>query len=403
MLTGNLLRVRTVRNRIVPYYLSPDEPEWLAAAERMLLVYRDATGRTRGEIESDIEELTPEGPHQLIFRGLAKLLDDRCEYDAEGEFPPETIRESAFRLASEFRKAAEKSGVAFDRDIILQDVAQELSLTRDQVDVGLFADLKAEQRVVRFESCSADFLIKRYNVALAQAVLIRSTGLDVRLWDETPNRFRALFRAAKFHKLICSIRSGPDDSYLLQLDGPLSLFSSTQKYGLQLAMWLPTLMHCQQYELQARLTWGAQRKERLFLLSSKDGLPSHTPDFGQFRPKELDIFAQNFTKLAEDWTIAADPVPVPLGEEVWVPDFRLTHRRGTVIDLEVVGYWRRVSVERQIAKLTEHRPRQFLLLVGDQYKADEDAVPFTHTCLVRYKRTPSAADVLKAANALRGE
>ena len=190
-----------------------------------------------------------------------------------------------------------KTGVAFDRNVIIKDVAEELKLTQDQVDVGLFADLKAEQRVITFDSCSADYLVKRYNVALAQAVLLRSTGMEVKVRDESPQRFRALFRAAKFHKLICTIKPGPNDSFGLQLDGPLSLFSSTQKYGLQLAMWLPTLMHCSNYELTANVRWGAQRKERLFALSSKDGIPSHTPDFGQFRPKELDVFAQNFQRF----------------------------------------------------------------------------------------------------------
>ena len=111
MLTGTLLRVRTYRNRLMPNYLDVASPDWLSAAERLLVVFREAKGRTRGEIESDLEEFIPEGPEQVIVKGLAKLLDDRCEYDAEGDFPPEKIRESAFRLAAEYRKAAVTTGV----------------------------------------------------------------------------------------------------------------------------------------------------------------------------------------------------------------------------------------------------------------------------------------------------
>jgi predicted nuclease of restriction endonuclease-like RecB superfamily len=396
MLTGSLLRVRTYRNRLMPQYLDVHSPDWLAAAERLLIVYRESKGRTRSEIEADLEEFIPDGPEQVIVKGLAKLLDDRCEYDAEGDFPPEKIRESAFRLAAEYRKAAVTTGVAFDRNVILKEVADELTLTQDQVDIGLFADLKAEQRVVSFDHCTAEYLLKRYNVALAQAVLIRSTGMEVVVRGESTARFRQLFRAAKFHKLIGSIRSGPNDSYLIQLDGPLSLFSSTQKYGLQLALFLPTLMHCSNYELKANVRWGAQRKERQFVLSSREGIASHTPDFGMFRPKELDVFAENFAKATDEWTLSADPSPVPLGDEIWVPDFHLTHRKtGKEMFIEVCGYWRKPSIEKQLQRLSTHLPNQYLLLVGEHFKTDDAEAPAEHRDIVRYKRTPSAAEVLK--------
>lgn len=396
MLTGTLLRVRTYRNRLMPQYLDVYSPDWLAAAERLLIVYRESKGRTRSEIETDLEELITDGPEQVIVKGLAKLLDDRCEYDAEGDFPPEKIRESAFRLAAEYRKAAVTTGVAFDRNVILKEVADELTLTQDQVDVGLFADLKAEQRVVSFDHCTAEYLLKRYNVALAQAVLIRSTGMEVVVRGESTARFRQLFRAAKFHKLIGSIKAGPNESYLIQLDGPLSLFSSTQKYGLQLALFLPTLMHCSNYELKANVRWGAQRKERQFVLSSREGIASHSPVFGMFRPKELDVFAENFAKATDEWTLSADPAPVPLGDEIWVPDFLIVHREtGQEVHVEVCGYWRKLSVERQLAKLKSHLPGRFLLLVGEQYKTDEAETTLSDPDIVRYKRTPSATEILK--------
>ena len=72
-------------------------------------------------------------------------------------------------------------------------------------------------------------------MALAQAILLRSTGVTVHVYGETPARYRQLFRAIKFHRLICDIQPSGPDAYTLHLDGPLSLFSATQKYGLQLA------------------------------------------------------------------------------------------------------------------------------------------------------------------------
>ena len=44
--------------------------------------------------------------------------------------------------------------------------------------------------------------------------------------------------------------------YVFQIDGPMSLFSATNKYGFQMALWLPTLLHCDDFRLDAELRWG---------------------------------------------------------------------------------------------------------------------------------------------------
>ena len=40
MLTGNLVRVRFAKQRIVPYYIDDADPNWLSAAERLLDLFR---------------------------------------------------------------------------------------------------------------------------------------------------------------------------------------------------------------------------------------------------------------------------------------------------------------------------------------------------------------------------
>ena len=127
-----------------------------------------------------------------------------------------------------------------------------------------------------FDDISPENLLHRYNVALAQAILLRCTAMEVRIWGETPARFRQLFRAVKFHRLICTIHETRGNSYTLKLDGPLSLFSSTQKYGLQLALFLPTLLHCKAFDLQGRASAGAPSGRRSCSRSpASDGLRSH--------------------------------------------------------------------------------------------------------------------------------
>jgi predicted nuclease of restriction endonuclease-like RecB superfamily len=403
MLTGKLVRVRHARNKLVPQYLNPRDPDWLGVAEQLLFAFRDSPGRTRGELADDLANFVGEGPGQLVHQGLAKLLEDRCEFEVVADVPPDAVREAAFRAAATYRQLAARTGVAFDRDIVLRQVGDELRLNPEQVDQALFADLKDEQRVLKFDPLTPEQLLDRYNVALAQAVVLRSTGMEVRVWGETPARFRQLFRVVKFHRLICTIRETPGNSYTLTLDGPLSLFSSTQKYGLQLALFLPTLLHCKAFDLKADVRWGAQRREKQFTLSAADGLRSPAPDFGVYTPKEFDLFAESFRANVADWLLSAEPNPIPLDDGLWVPDFKLTHAQtGREVFVELFGFWRRTDVEAHYKRLKRQLPGQFVLVVSEQLRADEEADVKFGGEVYRYKRTPSAEEVAKAAARVAG-
>jgi len=77
LLTGQQVRVRHARHKLVPLYLPPHDPEVLAAAGQFLVAYREAAGKTRGELAELLADLLAEGPNQLVHQGFAKLLEDR--------------------------------------------------------------------------------------------------------------------------------------------------------------------------------------------------------------------------------------------------------------------------------------------------------------------------------------
>lgn len=401
MLTGKLVRVRHAKNKLVPLYLNPRDPVWLGVADQLLSVFRDAPGRTRGELEAELADLVGDGPGQLVHQGLAKLLEDRCETEVAADVPPDQVREAVFRTSAAHHTAAAKAGTPFDRTAVLAAVAGEMKLSPEQVDRALFADLWDEQRILKFDDTTPDKLLERYNVALAQAIVLRSTGMEVRVWNETPARFRQLFRAVKFHRLICTIRPADGNSYTLSLDGPLSLFSSTQKYGLQLALFLPALLHCKAFELRAEVRWGAQKKHKLFTLAATDGLRSHVPDFGMYTPPALTAFEDNFRATVHDWVLSSDPSPLEVEGTTWVPDFKLTHTpTGKEVFVEVLGFWRKVGVAEHYKRLKRALPGRFVLVVSEQYRADEDEEFALGEGVYRYKRTPIAAEVAKVAAAV---
>src|SRR5262249_9734870 len=160
--------------RIIPCYLDVGDQSWVEVAERLLALYRGQDGRTRGELEQDLKDAAGNDPSQLVHQGLAKLLEDRCEFEVVSGHPPERLRELVFNAAAEQRRlasarpiepnvAAEAAAASlltaarapFDRQAVLQEVASELGLTSEAVAQGLFADLKSEERLVRFKDITA--------------------------------------------------------------------------------------------------------------------------------------------------------------------------------------------------------------------------------------------------------
>jgi predicted nuclease of restriction endonuclease-like RecB superfamily len=394
MLTGKMVRVRYGRDRILPCYLDVADPSWQQVAERLLELFRGQTGRTRGELEADLEETFGSDPAQVVHQGLAKLLEDRCEFEVVAGHPPEELREAVFREAARRRR---EDG-PFDRQGALDRVAAEAGVAADAVEQGLFADLRSEQRLATFKDITPERLLHRYNVALAQAVLLRSTRVHVAIRGEPPQRYRQLLRVVKFHRLVCDMEKTGPDSYQLHLDGPLSLFSATQKYGLQLALFLPAVLRCRDFEVRAELRWGPQRRPRHFTLTSGDGLVSHYPDTGSWVPPELGMFAELFRKKIDAWDILQETEVFPLGDAFWVPDYRLVHRAtGQAVLLEVLGFWRRSSAEKHLERLRQHARLPFLLAVSEQLRIEEAELEGLPAGIYRFRQMPLPDEVARRA------
>jgi predicted nuclease of restriction endonuclease-like RecB superfamily len=411
MLTGDLVRVKYAKQRVVPLYIDRDAAHWLEAAESLLLLYREGTGMTRGEIESEVDSLFGGGGKATqVHRGLAKVLEDRAEFEIVADVPPDEIREKVFTAAAVYRRALLAGTTTpgqrprFHRDAVLNEVAQELKLQPEAVLNALFADLRDENRLLRFEDLTAQRLIDRYNVALAQAVLLRSVQVRAEVRNERPARYRQLFRRLKFHRLLYRVEGSMRDGYLFFIDGPLSLFSATTKYGLQIAWFLPSLLHCSDFRLDAELRWGPKREPRSFHLESRDGLISHQADTGTYTPAELAAFVDRFRQVAPGWEISECTDVIELGREgVWVPDYRLVHRdTGTDVFLEVVGFWKKSSLERLLRLLPLHGPPRFVLAISDRLKVDEEAMQELQGPILRFKEIPNASELTALLDTFTG-
>ncbi len=399
MLTGTLVRVRFSKQRVIPLYIKRDDPSWLEVAESLLLIFREGIGRTRGEIETEIDELVGEGLATLAHRGLAKILEDRAEFEVVADIAPDELREKIFTAAAEYRKTLRVSGqprAPFRREVVMDALAEELKLRPDQVATAMFADLRDENRLLTIDqTLDAQRLIDRYNVGLAQSVLLKSVLIEAEVRNEKPARYRQLFRHLKFHRLLYRVDGSMRDGFVFHIDGPLSLFSATNKYGLQMAMFLPALLLCRDFRLDAELRWGPKRDSRTFHLEAKDGLVSHYADTGTYVPAELNAFVERFRQVAPRWQLSEATDVIELGREgVWVPDFKLIHQQsGTEVFLDVVGFWKKSSLERLLRFLPEYGPARYILAISEKFKVDEESLDGLTGPVLRFKEIPNAVEL----------
>ena len=143
-----------------------------------------------------------------------------------------------------------------------------------------------------------------------------------------------------------------------------------------------------------------QRKEKAFALDETQGLKSHTVDYGDYVPKELQMFADSFRKSVSGWELSADADVVSLPSGHWVPDFQLLHKAsGKTVRLEILGFWRRTDAEKLYRRLARELGGPFILGVSDQFNIDETLDEGWGEHVYRFKRTPIPGEIAKLAEA----
>lgn len=373
MLTADLIKVRRRQGRLIPLWLRGKQAEpWLPVAEALIEVFSQAEGMTRSQLAEAVQEVIGEASDKVRAAGLVKLLEDGCEVDAAGGSEAESIRDAVFRTAAEVRKGL---GVRepFDRERVLGDCAARLGRTAAEVEASLFMDLPGAQLIRSWKKTSATALLQRYDLALAQGVLLRALRVRIDLAPASGARLRDIFRMIKFCRLMHSVEEGEGGGYRLVLDGPMSLFEATHRYGVQLAIFLPTLVAGDGWALQAEVAWGRERQRLVFELSDRDGLVStrETPS----EPEEVAALERAFGKAETSWELRREASVFPIeGRGVFVPDLQFVHRvTGQRIYLEVFGYWSREAVFRRLELLERGFPHKVLLAVSRRLRVSEQA------------------------------
>lgn len=412
VLTSDLVRIRATRDGLKCSFVDPAQPRMLEKATAILRAFADNVGNPRAAVDDALVEVEGDGIDHKLIRGLAKLCFDRSEFDTASVLPPFELRKAVFGLAARTgpvlfgEAAAADAGAEPTRtaSALYAALGKELDATPEALQRALYADLPSEQLLVRVDVPSPEWLLHRYNLALVQAALLRARSIRLTLSAPKAGELRALCRAVKFHQLLAEVTCPADAPgvVVLTIDGPASLLSMNTRYGLALAKFFPAVpLLTTSWAMSATVAWGARGAK--LEVDDALGLVSHYRAQGAWQSREALWFYERWRETVPDWAIREGGAPVDQGgEALVVPDFTL-EREGFAVQLEILGFWRRGSVERRLALLERHGPEHLLIAASRKLLqgATEDADSLPEGVVVFGENVPVKA-VLAAAEAMRG-
>ena len=346
MLTSDLLVTKTLKGKIEPIY-APLDQDKLEISLSVIGIFQEHVGKTYGGLIEELEGI--EEINYRLIRGLTQILERRCVIETDSVIDPIAAREAVFEESKGFI-TDEK-----ERKTVLGKVARKLSIEPDDLEKALWADHEGNLVIKEFQTITAEDLLKQYNLSLAQTLLFRATGMEIQLEDN----YQPVFRKIKQLGLIYNIQGDK-----ISLEGPISLFKLTEKYGSAFAKLLLTIMESSRWSLKASISRKTFQGKRIY-----DFTLDHTqgPFFGtESETAEIDFdsaIEKEFYQLSfHGWTVRREPTVLKAGQYAFIPDFSL-ERNGTRIYVEIIGFWTPEYLKHKIQKLNQLQEKESLILL----------------------------------------
>ncbi len=395
MLTADLAQSWQRGGRTAPRYIDRHDENYLADAAALLRIFAEHEGRPRRELDHALEEYVGTGTNYKILRGFIKLLTDRCTFETDSVVEPADIRRALFLRARSVHPVTKDETA---RQEILRDAALELGAAPERILSGLYADLPENQVLMEFDALAPEKLLDIYNLAQAQALLYHCVEMRLDVEPQAREDYRELFYAIKAYRLIHTIKGNARDGYQLRLDGPVSMFHRSQKYGVQMAVFLPALLLCKGWQMRAEIASNKPGRENAVfeLASSQKRLQSHYLEALRDENPVLEKFAARWEKHESEWTLSQSRDVISLGESAFIPDFILKHPAGHTFYLEVMGFWTPRHLQERLKEFEHARIKNFVLAAWDELRGSRDPLARIPPNTIVFKRNlePAAVETM---------
>lgn len=393
MLTADLAMSWRRGRTTGPRSIDTNDAGYLRVAGDLIAIFHKHEGRTRRELNEELEEYVGSGTDYRILRGLIKLLADRCAFETATSIEPAEIRRSLF-LKARARHPVDAEA----RKQLIEEVAVGLGCDAETIVAGLHGDLVENQMLISFEEMAAGELVDRYNLAQAQALLYRSVEMTIQFEPQDAAGYRRLFDAIKFYRLIHTIHGSSASGYEVRLSGPVSIFHRSQKYGIQMAVFLPALLRCRGWHMRAEIDFK-ERGTAFFELSSKQNkLRVDYADDAAIENVFAEKLAAKWDDSSSEWRIERSREVVDLRGAVFIPDFVFHHSSGKKVYLEVMGFWTPKYVNERLSEFERAGFKDFLLAASMEFKGSRDEPASLPLNILLFKSSIDPREVKAALN-----
>lgn len=389
MLTSDLAISWRRGNKVSPRYIAASDAKYLQTADDLISIFREHRELRRAELDEELDEYVGAGTDYKILRGMIKLLADRCAFETATAREPAEIRRALFLRACAHHPVNETA-----REQLINEVAVETGCAAERVIEWLYADLTANQRIVSFDEMRAAELIDRYNLAQAQALLYRCTEIDLRVDPQEQIEYRRLFDAIKNYRLIHTIRGNAQAGYEIKLSGPVSIFHRSQKYGIQMAVFLPALIACRGWKMKAEI----DLKERGSAFFELDSRQTRLRSDYWIETVEASPVAEKFAARwpEGEWKLERCGEVIDLGGGAFIPDFMLSRGEAEKVYVEIMGFWTPKYLAERLKEFERAGMKNFLLTVSDDLRGSREAPTSLPPNVVTFKSALDPREVRMA-------
>ncbi len=357
MLTSELLVTRTHLGKIEPVYAALDH-ESIEIACSVIDIFKRHTGKTYGYLLAELEEL--EEINYRMIRGLAALLERRCVIDMDSTIDPVEARRTVFEGCREIITSQQ------ERQKVMAGAAEKLSITPECLEKALWADQEENLIIKEFRTVAPEELLRQYNLSLVQTLLFKASGMEIQI----EGNYQHVFRKIKQLGLMYSIEQGK-----IYLDGPVSLFKLTERYGVAFAKLLPAVIRSGRWSLKASIMRNTLQGRRVFDFTLDHARNIFNPD--NFEETFDSKIEKKFSELGfNGWSIRREPAVLKAGIYAFIPDFSL-ERNGCMVYVEIVGFWTPEYLKKKVQKINQLKENIILLVnrnlacSGSEFKTDD--------------------------------
>ena len=382
MLTSDLAVSFRRGDKIYPFLINARDGVFLRDAVNLIEIFESFIGKTRGTLESELEEFIGTGTDYKIMRGLIKLLNDRCEFETDAPAEPIEIRQKVFLESRKFHPVFPASDAKKE---VLELIGSEFQTSAETISANLYADLPAQQHLVSFDAIEPEDLLDRYNLAQSQALFYRCVEMKIRIAPSDLTNYRAIFGWIKHFGLIHSVAGNAANGYEITLTGAASLFHRSQKYGIQMSVFLPALLLCKNWKLRAEIVQKKGKNLFYELSSEQTEIVSNRFDEPFYENPDIQKLLKNWQKFLTDWHLEENREVIDLGKTAFVPDLVLISPDKKKIYLDISGFWTPKSLQKRLEEFASANYKKFIIAASNELRGSREEFLGNSENVILYK------------------